>query len=86
MGEAVSLMASILEQYNNQIKVWLIEHDVLVAKMRFSSEQLVQEMEEGLSTFESIKSAFRSFAGLMHQTSESYSEVVDEVRHCVHVA
>lgn len=79
MGDAVSVMASVLEQYNEQIKVWLNEHDALVAKIRTSSEQVLQDMHEGLSTFDSIRNAFRSFAGMMYSASESYSDEISKV-------
>ncbi|KAF2274702.1 uncharacterized protein EI97DRAFT_468590 [Westerdykella ornata] len=78
LGEAVSVMASILEQYNQKIKAWLTEHDALVEKIRASSEHALVDMQEGLSTFDTIRSAFRSFAGMMSHMTESYSQEISK--------
>lgn len=73
-------MATVLAQYNGQIKNWLSEHDALVERMRASSEQVLQDMQDGISTFDTIKSAFRSFAGMMAGAAESYVQEMNEVR------
>ncbi|KAF2749782.1 hypothetical protein M011DRAFT_484477 [Sporormia fimetaria CBS 119925] len=78
LGEAVNFMASTLERQNEQIKSWLTEQDALVSKILSTSEQALQEAQESFSTFESLKGAFRSFAGMMARTTESYSETVEE--------
>ena len=74
-------MASELERYNAKIKAWLSEHDALVEKIRSSSEQVVQDMEQGLSTFDSITKAFRSFVGMMSQAANTYTEEINDVGH-----
>ena len=74
-------MASVLERYNEQVKLWLNEHDALVQKIRASSEQIVHDMEAGISTFDSITKAFRAFVGMMSQEAQSYSDEINEVRY-----
>jgi hypothetical protein len=72
-------MADVLKGYNEQIKVWLTEHDALVEKIRTSSEQALGDMQEGLTTLDSLKVAFRSFAGMMSRAAESYTQEMDRV-------
>jgi len=72
-------MTVVLTEYNEKIKIWLKEHEAALEKIRTSSEKSLQDLEENLSTLESIKSGFRSFKGMISHLTETFSQEVKKV-------
>jgi hypothetical protein len=76
-------MATALSNSMRDMQTWVAEQMSFAEKLRASQGQAMQDMqtsrEMAVTAFDTVRSSFQSFSGMMKQAAEALTQGLDEV-------